>query len=145
MDRKNQNLTNILHRLSTEADDMKATQPLGGHSFVNYYTSSEDQYDFSIVMNTFYKSRRVTFNFSQSDTSHIVVFSPFMRVDNPNVMAAPDIGSVLNTINVISEIARPGSQSWIIDLGNFELTERIYYLKFFFKGTTAGTFTVEDT
>lgn len=143
-DRKTENILSSIKDIDLNISSMKSTQYLGGASFVTYVTSSEDLYDFQITIPQSYKTAKVTFTYpiSASTKNHIVSLTAYFRIDNPKVMAAP----VIEDSNSF-QIATPfvdgsglGFTSWIIQLANGSPSSKTFYFKFFFSGTTSGTF-----
>lgn len=144
-DRKRQSVVTEIKEAERSMLAIKSPQPIGGASFVNYNTYSNDSYDFAATMNATVRSYRITFTFSDASSRQLVVPSFFFRVDNSNVMDAPFIPltGVANRVFVLPERMNLGYQTWILDCVNADYpTTRTFYLKFFFKGTTAGTFDV---
>lgn len=147
-DRKQQSIITDAAQLTTDAQDMKGSQPLGGASFVNYFTKSPYAYDYSYTQNVFKRAFRVRFTHNDPGKYHIISLSAFFRLNNGDVMGAPYLTNLNRDaqLDVIPDIFALGYNEWIITTENFnEPYPGIpydFYLKLFFKGTTPGTFTV---
>lgn len=142
--RSNDQIINVLKESQNALDEIKSTQPLGGASFVNYTTRSDDNFDFSYSQTGYYKSIRVTFTHSIPESWHINELNVFGRVNNPNVMANPIAAN--NTdyeIRITPERPYRGKQTWIVETVQYQGGTNDFYLKFYVKGTTGGTITAQ--
>lgn len=155
-DRKRQNILTDLNELRQGIEDFKASQPVGGASFVNYDTQGSANgglYDYAYTQSVFKRAYRVTFTHDvppgdPNAKLHIVRLAAFFRLDNPNVMAAPyqtNVGRVAQ-MDIVPEVPINGRNTWLITTENFNQpypgTSYAFYWKLFFKGTTPGTFSI---
>ena len=147
IDRKTHNIIDFIKNIANNIDEFKSTQPAAGKSFVNYAVSSSNTYDFALVMNTRNKTFRLTFTHELPDKYNIVDLSWFMRVDNSNVMANPYVSNATPyTTEVCFEAPQLGVTTWLLDCGNLDFSivpavnTHTFYFKFYFNGTTTGTF-----
>lgn len=147
IDRKTDTITEYISDISKNIDEFKSTQPASGKSFVNYSVSSSNTYDFALVMNNMNKTFRITFTHELPDKYNIVDLSWFMRVDNNNVMDSPYLSNASPyTTEVCFESPQLGITTWLLDCGNLDFTTypnvntHTFYFKFYFNGTTTGTF-----
>lgn len=146
-DRKTDNIVNIVKDVSNNIDEFKSMQSVSGKSFVNYSVSSNSAYDFAITMNVTNRAFRVIFTHELPDKYNIVDLSWFMRVDNSNVMASPRVSNAVPyTTEVCFEAPQLGVTTWILDCSNLDYSSfpsvntHTFYFKFYFNGTTTGTF-----
>lgn len=144
MDRKTEDILTTIKRLKQNSDEIKSLQFIGGASFQNYTTNSINSSDFNItVPNNDWRTRRINFNFSNPNEVHIISVSAFFRLDNANVMANPTSPVVTGqNVKTLPEFAQVGKQTWLLDIINTSGSSHTYYFKFYFKGTTPGTFNV---
>lgn len=147
-DRKQQSIITEVAQLITDAQDMKGSQPLGGASFVNFFTQSAFDNDYSWSQLAFKRSFRVRFTHAEPGKYHIINMAAFFRLNNGDVMGAPyttNVGRVAQ-LDVVPDIFAVGYNEWLITTENFDWPfpgiGYNFYLKLFFKGTTPGTFTV---
>lgn len=147
VNRKTDTIAEYIADISKNIEEFKSTQPASGKSFVNYSTNSSNAYDFSLTTNVYDKAFRITFNDELSGKYNIVDLSWFMRVDNPNVMDNPRLtNNIPYTVQVCYEAPQLGKTTWILDCGNLDFSTypnvntHTFYFKFYFNGTTTGTF-----
>lgn len=142
IDRKTDTITEYISDISKNIDEFKSTQPASGKSFVNYSVSSENTYDFALTTNVSSKAFRITFTHELPDKYNIVDLSWFVRIDNPNVMANPYLSNATPyTTEVCFEAPQLGVTTWILDCTNLNYpVPHTFYFKFYFNGTTTGTF-----
>lgn len=147
-DRKTQNFVTDVSQLITDTEDMKSSQPIGGASFVNYFTQSPYGYDYSWLQSTFKRAFRVRFTHADPGKYHIINLNAFFRLDNADVMGNPYLANINRAaqLEVVPDVFAAGYNEWIITTENFNQpypgTSYTFYLKLFFKGTTPGTFTI---
>lgn len=155
-DRKRQNILTDISDLGQAIEDFKASQPIGGASFKNYYTEGSANgglFDLSYTQNTFKRAYRVTFTHDvppgdPNAKLHILHLAAFFRLNNGNVMAAPYVTNVgrVAQMDVVPEVPINGQNTWLVTTENFDWpfpgTPYDFYWKLFFKGTTGGTFSV---
>lgn len=144
MDRKTEDILSRVKRLKQNSEEIKSLQFIGGVSFQNYTTNSGNSSDFNItVPNNDWRTRRINFNFSNSDEVHIVSVSAFFRLDNSSVMTSPTSPVASGQdVKTLPELAQVGKQTWLLNVINFSGSSHTYYFKFYFKGTTPGTFNI---
>lgn len=147
-DRKQQNFITDMAGLITDAQDLKGSQPLGGASFVNFFTQSAFNYDYSYNQSVFKRAFRVRFTHADPGKYHIINLAAFFRLNNSDVMGAPyttNVGRVAQ-LDIVPDIFALGYNEWLITTENFNEpypgTAYDFYLKLFFKGTTPGTFSI---
>lgn len=148
-DRKNENIISNIEGIRSDIYDLKNTQPLGGASFINYSHQSNSQNDGSVVMNDVYKNIRLVFDHAEPGKYHLVDVSVFYRPNNANVMASPEVGDITTGrfVRVVREMPFHSYNSWIVTFVDFDQgfhPDYTYYYKFFFSGTTPGTFRIEN-
>lgn len=147
IDRKSDTITEYVADISKDINEFKSTQIAGGKSFVNYSVSSSSAYDFSIVMNTRNKTFKITFTHELPDKYNIVDLTWFVRLDNSNVMDNPRLTNISPyTVQVCPETPQQGVTTWLLDCDNIDFSTfpnvntHTFYFKFYFNGTTTGTF-----
>ena len=142
IDRKSDTITEYISDISKNIDEFKGTQLSGGKSFINYSVSSSNTYDFALTTTAFAKAFRITFTHELSDKYNIVDLTWFVRIDNSDVMANPYLSNAAPyTTEVCFEAPQLGKTTWILDCTNLNYpASHIFYFKFYFNGTTTGTF-----
>lgn len=142
MNRKSDTITEYVSDISKNIEEFKSTQPASGKSFVNYSVSSSNIYDFALTTTVFAKAFRITFIHELADKYNIVDLSFFVRIDDPNVMANPYLSNAPPyTTEVCFEAPQLGKTTWILDCTNLNYpVSHTFYFKFYFNGTTTGTF-----
>ena len=147
-DRKQQSIITDVSQLITDAQDIKGSQPIGGASFVNYFTKSAFAYDYSYNQSVFKRAFRVRFTHADPGKYHIINLNAFFRLNNSDVMGAPYLTNVNRDaqLDVVPDVFAAGYNEWIITTENFNQPypgiSYDFYLKLFFKGTTPGTFSI---
>jgi len=142
MKRLDYNITDRITDMSKSLGEFKSVQKSSGDSFVNYATSSTNSYDFALTTNVAHKSFRLTFTHTEPDKYNIVDLSWFVRIDDSNVMASPRVSNATPyTTEVCYEAPQLGVTTWLIDCTNLNNpASHTFYFKFYFNGTTSGTF-----
>lgn len=138
-DRKTFNLARDVKDIITETQEMKSVQPLGGASFVNYNTYSDDTYDITHSQSSLYRAYRVTFTHDIPGNWHILELTAFLRINNPNVMANPQAAGGNYLTRVTPERPHLGYNSWILETVNLTGASATFYVKLYVKGTTPGS------
>lgn len=143
-DRKTENILTNIKDNSLTIENAKSTQFIGGKSFVTYVTNSNNQNDFSLSVPQAYKAAKITFTFSDNAVNYFHIVRPtiYYRIDNPDVMASPTVLSS-GTGQIISFFQNGvdhGQNTYIVQITNVDASSHTFYFKYYFYGTTSGTF-----
>lgn len=144
IDRKTRSIVHEVKDIITESQDIKAVQPLGGASFVNYNTYSDDSYDLTHTQSALYKAYRVTFTHDIPGNWHILELTAFLRINNPNVMESPQAAGGNYLARITPERPHLGYNSWIFETVNLAGVSANFYVKFYVKGTTSGVLSYHE-
>lgn len=143
-DRKTENIMTGIKDTSVTLENIKSTQFIGGQSFVTYITNSDNQYDFALTLPSSWKTARISFTYTAEAATkhHIVKPNIFYRVDNPNVMESPVVGTngAVSDLDFFQDGGGQGFSSWIMQIANFDTSSHTFYFKYYFYGTVSGTF-----
>lgn len=143
-DRKTENILSSIKDNSLTLENSKSTQFIGGKSFVTYVTNSDNQYDFSLNVPQAYKAAKITFTFTDNALNkfHIVKPTIYYRIDNPDVMGSPAILSngTNQIVSFFQDGVAHGVNTYVLQLTNGDAAAHTFYLKYYFYGTTSGTF-----